>query len=84
MPRKFKWQPHAGERHAIPQQLAIGDAAESLCGLEMTVRSDTWKDGERCWPTCHTCDREWRADENLLPWPRDGKAADVVREHAAR
>ncbi|WP_157529037.1 zinc finger protein [Nocardia sp. NRRL S-836] len=71
MSRSYKWQPHDGGRHAIPQELAVHDVGRTLCGLKVVVGPDVWPACERCWPTCVKCDRAWRAAENTLPWPRE-------------
>lgn len=75
MARSYKWQPHHGGRHALPQELAINDVGETLCGIEVTAGSDTWPDEARYWPTCAECDFAWRQHEGILPWPRKGKDA---------
>lgn len=70
MAREYKWQPHCGARHAIPQKLTVRDTGHTLCGIEVQVQSDEWPDETRCWPTCFECDSAWRAHERILPWPR--------------
>ena len=74
MSRPFKWQPHEGSRHAIPQELAANEVGNTLCDLEVTASTDKWADSERCWPTCKKCDAVWREHEHLLPWPRSAKS----------
>ena len=73
MTRSYKWQPHDGARHALPRSLAEGDPGSTLCGIEVTAKSDEWPETERYWPTCSACDLAWREEEQILPWPRDGK-----------
>ncbi|MFT7841113.1 zinc finger protein [Saccharothrix sp. BKS2] len=64
--RPFRWLPHDGRRHAIPDQLAAHEEGQTLCGVAVTVphlplpRCPDW-----CWPTCMTCDRAWRAHEGI-------------------
>ncbi|WP_329791931.1 zinc finger protein [Lentzea sp. DG1S-22] len=77
MTRDYKWQPHSGGRHAIPQHLAANDHGHTLCGIEVVAGSDTWPTDSRYWPTCPECDSAWRAHEGILPWPRKGKEANL-------
>ncbi|MCP2242490.1 zinc finger protein [Lentzea aerocolonigenes] len=72
MSRSYKWQPHDGARHALPSSLAEGDPGSTLCGIEVTTKSDKWPESERCWPMCGVCDLAWREEEQILPWPREG------------
>jgi hypothetical protein len=83
MPRDYKWQPHSGARHAIPQGLAPNDAGSTLCGIELKAGPDTWPEDARCWPTCVECDLAWRAAEHILPWPRKGCSAMIASPSAA-
>lgn len=76
MARSYKWQPHEGARHAIPRKLAVNNVGHTLCGVEVTAGSDKWPDEARCWPTCAECDLAWRAHEDILPWPRDGRTPE--------
>ncbi|WP_439659531.1 zinc finger protein [Lentzea sp. HUAS TT2] len=78
MPRAFKWQPHDGERHAIPRTLVPNAVGRSLCDIELTAGSDVWPPHERWWPTCQICDRAWRDAEGILPWPRQGNSANTT------
>ena len=78
MARSYKWQPHEGGRHAIPQALAVNDIGHTLCGIEVTAGSDRWPDEARYWPTCDECDLAWREHEGLLPWPRKGNDAQSL------
>ncbi|MET8763423.1 zinc finger protein [Lentzea sp. NPDC004782] len=82
MARTYKWQPHKGGRHAIPQALAVNDAGHTLCGIEVTAGSDRWPDESRYWPTCDECDLAWRDHEGLPPWPRKGKNVAALSPHS--
>ena len=72
MTRSYKWQPHDGARHALPIALGEGDPGTTLCGVDVTTKSDKWPEAERCWPMCSACDLAWREQEQILPWPRKG------------
>lgn len=78
MARNYRWQPHEGGRHAIPQELAVNDIGHTLCGIEVTAGPDRWPSEARYWPTCDDCDLAWREHEGLLPWPRKGKGVDPL------
>ena len=73
MTRSYKWQPHDGARHALSKSLTEGDPGSTLCGIEVTAKSDEWLEAERYWPTCSSCDLTWREKEQILPWPHNGK-----------
>lgn len=83
MPRSYKWQPHSGGRHAVPQELALFDDGRTLCGLEVTGGPDNWSSRTRYWPTCADCDGAWRAEENILPWPREAGPVKNSRSETA-
>lgn len=67
---KFRWTPHEGQRHAIPDELARGQLVETLCGDPFVPQQvGLWRD-KNVWPTCWDCDGVWRESEGILPWPR--------------
>ncbi|WP_329790453.1 DUF3039 domain-containing protein [Lentzea sp. DG1S-22] len=67
---RFRWTPHGGLRHAIPDDLTWGQAVETLCGDPFIPQQiGLWRD-KNVWPTCPDCDGIWRESEGILPWPR--------------
>lgn len=66
--RAFRWFPHSGRRHAIPDELAVRDDGATLCGIEITVPRDSGSKTAWCWPTCSACDVKWRESEGLRPF----------------
>jgi len=77
--RPFRWFPHDGKRHAVPERLVVGDAGATLCGREVAVPHDRPSKTEWCWPTCGVCDSAWRSREGILPFPRAADRAVVRR-----
>ncbi|MFD9704665.1 zinc finger protein [Lentzea sp. NPDC059081] len=68
---KFRWTPHEGRRHAVPDEPPGGQLVATLCGGEPFVPHlvSLWRD-KNVWPTCRDCDGIWRESEGILPWPR--------------
>ncbi|MGW6932428.1 zinc finger protein [Lentzea sp. NPDC054927] len=67
---KFRWTPHEGRRHAIPDELTRGQLVETLCGDPVVPQQvSMWRE-KNTWPTCWDCDGVWREHEGILPWPR--------------
>ena len=82
--RRFRWFPHTGRRHAIPDSLAIGDEGQTLCGLDIAVpREQPPRHPDGCWPTCPTCDGVWRADEGIAPFPHPRITPQEVKSRLA-
>ncbi|GLZ35578.1 hypothetical protein Lesp02_77650 [Lentzea sp. NBRC 105346] len=65
---RYRWLPHSGRRHAIPDELYPGDEGETLCGDPIVPPRNPWQ-GNNTWATCWECDRVWREREGLRPWP---------------
>jgi len=63
--RPFRWLPHDGGRHAIPDDLVAADEGATLCGVEIVVPRDRGSKTAWCWPTCAVCEAEWREREGL-------------------
>jgi hypothetical protein len=75
--RRFRWFPHDGGRHAILDELAVGDDGNTLCGLPITVpRDPPPRHPDGCWPTCAPCDLAWREFEGIRPFPSPRNAAE--------
>jgi hypothetical protein len=77
--RPFRWLPHEGRRHAIPDALAARDEGRTLCGVAVTVPHDPPpRSPDGCWPTCRDCDVAWRESEGIpvFPWPREARDDD--------
>jgi hypothetical protein len=68
--RAFRWFQHDGGRHAIPNQLVVGDDGATLCGIAITVPATPPPPMARCWPTCSECDVAWRTHEGIPLFPR--------------
>ncbi len=80
--RPFRWLPHDGKRHAIPENLVVGDTGETLCGKELAVPHDRPTKTAWCWPTCADCDTSWRQREGILPFPRPASSGRRVASRA--
>jgi zinc-finger len=66
--RPFRWFPHRGARHAIPDELTPRDTGETLCGLRITVpHVPVPRNPNRYWAACPECDRVWRVREGIPP-----------------
>jgi zinc finger protein len=68
---RFRWFPHGGRRHAVPNALVPNTAGETLCGLEVlapVVPPPPFPDW--CWPECARCDTAWRSAEGTPPRPQ--------------
>ncbi|WP_433270725.1 zinc finger protein [Actinosynnema sp. CS-041913] len=82
--RPFRWLPHDGARHAIPDELAAHEEGATLCGVAVTVphrplpRVPDW-----CWPTCPDCERAWRILEGI-PLFSPATGATTLRHGARR
>ncbi|GGP78869.1 zinc finger protein [Saccharothrix coeruleofusca] len=77
--REFRWLPHEGLRHAIPDALTADQRGRTLCGVPVTVPRVTppaFPDG--CWPTCRSCDAEWRKREGIPSFPRQRPGSPVL------
>ncbi|WNV82609.1 zinc finger protein [Umezawaea sp. Da 62-37] len=80
--RRFRWFPHAGNRHAVRVGLVAGDHGETLCGVGIEVpREQPPRSPNGCWPTCPACDAAWRAEEGILPFPRPAKSSPKRPTH---
>jgi hypothetical protein len=65
MTRAFRWFPHDGRRHAVPEDLLPGDDGKTLCDAEVSVPRQRATKIEWCWPTCPGCDAAWRRHEGI-------------------
>ncbi|MEO6083491.1 MAG: zinc finger protein [Umezawaea sp.] len=62
----FRWLPHHGRRHAVPNTLIPGDDGTTLCGDSVSVPRDPLpKSPHWLWPECPACDRVWRTREGI-------------------
>ncbi len=62
----FRWFPHAGQRHAVPNALFPLDAGDTLCGVPVEVpRLPLPKSPHWLWPECAACDTAWRRRAGL-------------------
>lgn len=71
--RPFRWLPHNGKRHAVPEHLVPNDEAATLCGEELVIPARRATSIEWRWATCVDCDTAWRRVERIpvLPCRRD-------------
>ncbi|ACU37532.1 hypothetical protein Amir_3647 [Actinosynnema mirum DSM 43827] len=78
--REFRWLPHDGRRHAIPDRLDVGDEGQTLCGVRLTVpRRAGWKSSAGLWPTCADCDCAWREREGISRFPQSSSGSSRRR-----
>ncbi|MEO6085056.1 MAG: zinc finger protein [Umezawaea sp.] len=70
MTAQFRWFPHDGRRHAVPNTLQPLHEGVTLCGEDVTAPATAPpKCPDWCWPECATCDASWRTAEGLKPRP---------------
>jgi len=82
--RPFRWFPHDGRRHAVPDSLVVSDNGETLCGNAVTIPHDSPSKPQWCWPTCLDCDSAWRRHEGIPPFPRPAGSRTPARRPASR
>jgi zinc-finger len=62
----FRWFPHDGHRHAVPNTLIPGDDGTTLCGNPVWIPRDPLSKAPHwLWPECVTCDATWRTREGI-------------------
>ncbi|MFC6090744.1 zinc finger protein [Saccharothrix lopnurensis] len=87
--RPFRWLPHNGKRHAVPEHVVAHDEATTLCGEELVVPVRRASNLAWCWPTCAECDAAWRQVERIPAFPRQRNAGSRAhggsrRDHPVR
>jgi hypothetical protein len=51
----YRWWPVDGRRHAVPDDLDVGDAGATLCGRPVVHTGERFPETDWSWPTCMDC-----------------------------